>query len=81
MGSQREHKWLDDVRDKLETRASIGVGGGMDSLTGVVKRAPLIVQKMNLEWLYRCLKEPSRAYRQKDLFKFAKCVIKEKWSL
>jgi N-acetylglucosaminyldiphosphoundecaprenol N-acetyl-beta-D-mannosaminyltransferase len=42
---------------------SIGVGGSFDVWSGVKKRAPIIWQKLNLEWLYRLLCEPWRAQR------------------
>lgn len=38
----------------------IGVGGSFDVLSGMKKRAPKIFIKLNLEWLYRILKEPNR---------------------
>lgn len=41
----------------------IGVGGTFDVLSGYKKRAPKIIQKMNLEWLYRIVKEPKRIKR------------------
>lgn len=41
----------------------IGVGGTFDVLSGVKKRAPKILIKLNLEWLYRILKEPKRLKR------------------
>ncbi len=41
----------------------IGVGGSFDVLSGNKKRAPKIFQKLNLEWLYRLLKEPKRLKR------------------
>ncbi len=41
----------------------IGVGGTFDVLSGTKKRAPKIFRKLNLEWLYRIFKEPSRMKR------------------
>lgn len=37
-----------------------GVGGSFDILAGVTKRAPLVWQRMGLEWFYRTLQEPRR---------------------
>ncbi|MBA1435294.1 WecB/TagA/CpsF family glycosyltransferase, partial [Bombilactobacillus bombi] len=48
----------------------IGVGGSFDVLSGSVKRAPQIFQKLNLEWLYRFLSHPSRLKRFKNLPRF-----------
>ncbi|WP_308346443.1 WecB/TagA/CpsF family glycosyltransferase [Streptomyces sp. ISL-66] len=37
-----------------------GVGGSFDILAGITKRAPLVWQRMGLEWFYRTLQEPRR---------------------
>lgn len=79
MGSPRSHKWFDAHRYELQTRVVMDVGGGFDALTGKVKRAPMTVQKLNLEWAYRRLQNPSRAERQKDLYRFVGEVIKERF--
>lgn len=44
----------------------IGVGGSFDVLSGSKKRAPALFCKLNLEWLYRILREPSRFKRFYD---------------
>lgn len=41
----------------------VGVGGSFDVLSGTKKRAPKIFVKLNLEWLYRIIKEPTRLKR------------------
>lgn len=41
----------------------VGVGGSFDVMSGAKKRAPKFFIKLNLEWLYRILKEPSRIKR------------------
>ncbi len=41
----------------------IGVGGSFDVMSGSKKRAPKIFQKMNIEWLYRIIREPKRMKR------------------
>lgn len=41
----------------------VGVGGSFDVISGLKKRAPSIFIKLNLEWLYRITKEPSRMKR------------------
>ena len=44
----------------------VGVGGSFDVMSGMKKRAPKIFIKLNLEWLYRILKEPKRLKRFYD---------------
>ena len=41
----------------------IGVGGSFDVISGYKKRAPKIFIKLNIEWLYRIIKEPKRIKR------------------
>lgn len=44
----------------------VGVGGSFDVMSGIKKRAPKIFIKLNLEWLYRIMKEPKRLKRFYD---------------
>lgn len=39
---------------------SIGVGGALDFLSGKTKRAPLILRRLGLEWLWRLIQQPGR---------------------
>lgn len=41
-----------------------GVGGSFDVLAGVTRRAPLVWQRLGLEWAYRVLQEPRRLWRR-----------------
>ncbi|MDU6115825.1 MAG: WecB/TagA/CpsF family glycosyltransferase [Paeniclostridium sordellii] len=41
----------------------IGVGGTFDVISGTVKRAPKIFQKLNIEWLYRIAGDKKRIKR------------------
>lgn len=49
--------------DRFDKGIFIGVGGSFDVLSGMKKRAPEIFIKLNLEWLYRIVKEPQRIKR------------------
>lgn len=44
----------------------VGVGGSLDVISGTKKRAPKIFVKLNLEWFYRIMCEPSRFKRFYD---------------
>ena len=48
----------------------MGVGGSLDVLAGQVKRAPKFWIRLNLEWFYRIIKQPSRWKRILPVFKF-----------
>jgi exopolysaccharide biosynthesis WecB/TagA/CpsF family protein len=43
---------------------SLCVGAAVNFLTGVEKRAPLFMQQMGLEWLYRLIRDPRRLARR-----------------
>ncbi len=41
----------------------MGVGGSFDVVSGYIKRAPLWVQKISMEWFYRFLQEPGKKWK------------------
>ena len=49
--------------NKFEKGIFVGVGGSFDVISGTKRRAPKICIKLNLEWLYRILREPKRIGR------------------
>lgn len=79
MGFPLQEKFLDNNLDRLKVGAAVTVGGSFDVFAGEVKRAPLWVQKIALEWFYRLLQEPSRFGRMLALPKFIYLVIKSKY--
>ncbi len=40
------------------------VGAAIDFLTGVQSRAPVVLQRLGLEWLYRLVRHPRRLWRR-----------------
>lgn len=42
----------------------LGQGGTFDYEAGRIKRAPVFIQKMGMEWLWRLIREPKRIKRQ-----------------
>jgi N-acetylglucosaminyldiphosphoundecaprenol N-acetyl-beta-D-mannosaminyltransferase len=79
-GAPKQELWLDAVRDKINVPVGIGVGAAFDFVAGTVKRAPVWVQKIGLEWLHRLFQEPRRLWRR-YLFvdsRFVFHVLKEK---
>lgn len=75
LGAPKQEKWMYHNRDKLNVRLMAGLGGSLDVYAGVVERAPERWQKLNLEWLYRLVKEPRRLGRIMKLPDFLVCVI------
>lgn len=56
---QKEHLIIHHARPAA-IGVAMGVGGSFDVLSGQLKRAPGIVQRLGLEWLFRLLQEPRR---------------------
>lgn len=76
--TNNQDPWIGKYKDRLGVPVMMGVGGSFDVLAGRVKRAPLLFQRLRLEWFYRLLREPSRYRRMLVLPKFALKVIKDK---
>jgi N-acetylglucosaminyldiphosphoundecaprenol N-acetyl-beta-D-mannosaminyltransferase len=67
--------WIAKYRDRLRVPVMIGVGGSFDVMSGRLKRAPLWMQRLKLEWLYRLIQEPMRWRRMLVLPRFAVKVL------
>ena len=70
LGAGRQEKWLYDHLKQLGVAAAMGVGGSLDVIAGIKKRAPRIIQVLYIEWLYRLITEPWRWRRQLALPQF-----------
>lgn len=79
LGAPRQDIWISTHWDKLQVPLAIGLGGSLDVISGKVKRAPELWQRMHLEWLYRLLSQPSRWKRQLAIPRFVFTVWREKW--
>lgn len=71
LGAPRSEIWINKNKAILNAKVAFGVGGSLDVISGKVKRAPQIWQKLKIEWLYRLLIQPSRIKRQTALPVFA----------
>lgn len=65
MTAPKQEKWVYANWDRLNIHCHVGtVGAVFDFFAGTYKRAPMIWQRLGLEWLYRLLKEPRRMWRR-----------------
>ena len=64
MPTPRKERFLKQYRDVLTPSFVMGVGGSFDVYGGKVARAPRLVQKLGLEWLFRIAQEPRRLWRR-----------------
>jgi len=77
MGVPRQEKWIaGNLKSKrLNVPVCMGVGGSFDVLSGKIPRAPLWMQRHGMEWVYRFIKQPKRAFHTLALFYFMGLVI------
>lgn len=78
LGAPRQEKWISQHLHLFNKGIFIGVGGCFDVIAGTVKRAPVVWQKANLEWLYRIMKQPARIKRSIAIPQFIMQIFKEK---
>lgn len=67
LGAPKQEKWIAANGEAAGARLYVGLGGSLDVFAGRVERAPEGFQRLGLEWLYRLMKEPSRAGRMAKL--------------
>jgi bacterial polymer biosynthesis proteins, WecB/TagA/CpsF family len=70
LGAPYAEKWIYTYKTKLNAKIAIGVGGSLDVISGKVKATPVIWKRLNLEWLFRLIQQPSRWKRQLILPRF-----------
>jgi len=75
MGVPKQEKWINKNLNRLNIPVCMGVGGSFDVISGRIPRAPLWMQRHGMEWVYRSIKQPNRAFRTLALFYFIWLVI------
>lgn len=60
MGNPRQEEFIARNAAALQPRVLIGVGALFDFISGTVPRAPKLIRKFRLEWLFRLVNEPRR---------------------
>ncbi|WP_322354197.1 WecB/TagA/CpsF family glycosyltransferase [Paratractidigestivibacter sp.] len=62
--SPKKERLIERFRELGATGAFVGVGGSFDVVSGNIPRAPLWMQRANLEWLFRMMQEPRRLVKR-----------------
>ena len=78
LGAPKQERFMQAYRQALQVRFMIGLGGSLDGFAGTVKRAPKWMIKLQLEWLYRLIKEPKRFGRMLRLPKFIFACLRKR---
>ena len=79
LGHGKQEKWIAKNLPKLKVKVAMGVGGSLDYIAKPWLRAPLLIQTLGLEWLWRLILQPWRLKRQLSLLEFVYLVITNKW--
>ena len=64
MSTPRKEYFLAERGPELGAPFVMGVGGAVDVIAGLTRRAPVTWQRLGLEWLFRLLQEPRRMFRR-----------------
>lgn len=63
LGAPKQEIFMAEHQGQIEG-LMIGVGAGFDYYAEKIKRAPMWMQKCNLEWTYRLIQDPRRLFRR-----------------
>lgn len=79
LGAPKQELWIDKYHSELSVRWALCVGACIDFLAGEKRRAPVWMQKLCLEWLFRLGSEPKRLFRRylHDGLAFPRLLLKE----
>lgn len=79
-GAPKQEYWAVSQREALAhygVKLAMVVGGSVDVFSGRLQRAPGLVRRLGLEWLYRLMQEPWRWRRQLRLLSFIALALRE----
>ncbi|EYE89477.1 N-acetyl-mannosamine transferase [Fervidicella metallireducens AeB] len=62
MGHPKQELWLHKYKNELKSCIALAVGGAFKIYSMEVKRAPMIIRRLKLEWFWRFLNEPARLF-------------------
>ncbi len=82
LGAPKQEKWIAKNYQRLGVPVSLGVGVSFEFAAGIVRRAPVAMQKTGFEWLWRLGSEPGRLWRRYliDDPEFFWLICKQKFS-
>jgi exopolysaccharide biosynthesis WecB/TagA/CpsF family protein len=81
LGAPKQEKWIVKNKSRLfKINLIMALGATIDFEAGKINRAPLYIQKCNLEWLYRLYNEPLRLWKRYlvDDLPFFYFILKQK---
>ena len=76
LGIPRQEKFIARTMAAIKPKVAIGVGGSLDVYSGIVKRAPVFVQRIRMEWLWRLILNPKKWQKVARLPRFVWLVLR-----
>ena len=83
LGAPKQELWVHKHRSRLAAKAVLCVGATIDFLAGERSRAPVWMQRVGMEWIYRVAREPRRLASRYawDAWIFPRLLVREWWRL
>lgn len=66
LGAPKQEKWMAEHKGRIKA-IQLGVGAAFNFITGEVKQAPILMQRVGLEWLYRMPQQPKKTIARMSL--------------
>lgn len=63
-GAPKQELLIDRIADRVKPAVLLGIGASLDFIAGTVTRAPELMRRAGLEWLYRLAQEPGRLWKR-----------------
>jgi len=82
LGVPKQDRVAIKLRARLPHAVIVGVGGSFEMIAGLVKRCPVWMQRLGLEWFYRLCRDPRRLWRRYliDYWGGLYAVVCDAWS-
>lgn len=64
LGCPKQENWIAQHRNRLDARVLLAVGLAFDISAGLRKRAPVVMRRAGVEWIYRLCQEPRRLWKR-----------------
>ena len=64
LGNPKQEFWIMDNYMKVNASIFIGAGAFFDFYSGSIRRAPLWIRKIRMEWVFRLILEPKRLWKR-----------------
>ncbi len=63
LGAPKQENWMQSHKGQING-VMMGVGAGFDFHARTIRRAPVWIQKLGFEWLFRLIQDPTRLFRR-----------------